>query len=142
LMNEMLLQPEICERARLARDARFDGVFFTAVKTTGIYCRPVCRASSPKPGNVCYFPSAETAAAAGFRPCLRCRPELAPQAMQHRYQRALVDHALALIAAGEMHEGSVATLAARIGVSTRQLRRLFTEILGTSPLALHNNRRL
>ncbi|MCV6605890.1 MAG: DNA-3-methyladenine glycosylase 2 family protein, partial [Porticoccaceae bacterium] len=72
------LQAEVCRRARLARDARFDGLFFVAVKTTGIYCRPVCPASPPKESNVCYYPSALAASQQGFRPCLRCRPESAP----------------------------------------------------------------
>ncbi len=72
------LDPRVCERARLSRDPRFDGLFFTAVRSTGIYCRPVCPAPAPKPENVDYYPSAAAAESAGFRPCLRCRPELAP----------------------------------------------------------------
>ncbi|PCH59988.1 MAG: transcriptional regulator, partial [Gammaproteobacteria bacterium] len=73
-----MLNPEVCQKARLSRDARFDGKFFTAVKTTGIYCRSICPATTPKEGNVTYFPSAIDAANAGYRPCLRCRPDSAP----------------------------------------------------------------
>ena len=69
---------EIFERARLSRDARFDGQFFIGVKTTGIYCRPICPANSPKSENIAFYPSAAAAGEAGFRPCLRCRPECAP----------------------------------------------------------------
>ncbi len=133
---------EICDRAREARDARFDGLFFTAVTSTGIYCRPVCPAPAPKRRNIRYFATAAAAAAAGFRPCLRCRPELAPGAMAHRLCDALIDRALAMIADGALHDGSVDDLAARIGVSARQLRRLFIERMGVAPLALHTTRRL
>ncbi len=134
--------PEICDRARAARDARFDGLFFTAVKSTGIYCRPICPAPAPKPENIRYFPNAASASAAGFRPCLRCRPELSPNAMQHRYADEWVNRSLALIAEGELLEGSVATLAKKIGLSTRQISRLFQTNLGASPIAVHTNRRL
>jgi AraC family transcriptional regulator, regulatory protein of adaptative response / DNA-3-methyladenine glycosylase II len=133
---------EICDRARMARDARFDGLFFIAVKSTGIYCRPVCPAPSPKPKNIVYYPNAAAATAAGFRPCLRCRPELSPNAMQHHYQDEWVNRALALIADGELQEGSVETLAAKIGLSTRQIRRLFLTGLGATPIAVHTTRRL
>jgi len=133
---------EICDRARMARDARFDGLFFIAVKSTGIYCRPVCPAPSPKPKNITYYPNAAAASAAGFRPCLRCRPELSPNAMQHRYQDEWVNRSLALIAEGELQEGSIDTLAAKIGLSTRQIRRLFLSGLGATPIAVHTTRRL
>ena len=85
----------ICDRAREARDARFDGLFFTGVTSTGIYCRPVCPAPAAKRRNIRYFATAAAAAAAGFRPCLRCRPELAPGAMAHRLGEALIDRAQA-----------------------------------------------
>src|SRR5512139_2063060 len=75
---EMALDRQMCDRARLARDPRFDGLFFVGVLSTGIYCRPICPARSPKPENIVYFPSAAAAQADGFRPCLRCRPEIAP----------------------------------------------------------------
>lgn len=133
---------EICDRAREARDARFDGLFFTAVTSTGIYCRPVCPAPAPKRRNIRYFATAAAATAAGFRPCLRCRPELAPGSMAHRMGEALLDRALAMIADGALQEGSVDDLAARLGVSARQLRRLFVDSMGVAPLALHTTRRL
>ncbi len=141
-MTDLLPSTEICDRARAARDARFDGLFFTAVKSTGIYCRPICPAPTPKPANIRYFANAASASAAGFRPCLRCRPELSPNAMQHRYADEWVNCALALIADGELVTGSVTTLANKIGLSTRQIGRLFQNNLGASPIAVHNNRRL
>jgi AraC family transcriptional regulator of adaptative response / DNA-3-methyladenine glycosylase II len=142
-MPKATLPPSsVCDRAREARDARFDGLFFTAVTSTGIYCRPVCPAPAPKRRNIRYFATAAAAAAAGFRPCLRCRPELAPGAMAHRLGEALIDRALAMIADGALQDGSVDDLAARIGVSARQLRRLFIERMGVAPLALHTTRRL
>lgn len=140
--NPALLPSNVCDRAREARDARFDGLFFTAVTSTGIYCRPVCPAPTPKRRNIRYFATAAAAAAAGFRPCLRCRPELAPGAMAHRLGEALLDRALAMIAEGALQHGSVDDLAARLGVSARQLRRLFVERMGVAPLALHTTRRL
>ena len=141
-MSLSLLDDKTCERARLARDPRFDGLFFTAVTSTRIYCRPVCPAPAPKPRNVRYYANAATAAAAGFRPCLRCRPELAPDAVQHRYQDTWVSAALELIADGELQAGSVESLAGKIGLSTRQLRRLFLHGVGVTPKAVHMNRRL
>ena len=141
-MTDLMPSPDICDRARAARDARFDGLFFTAVKSTGIYCRPICPAPAPKPQNIRYFANAAAASAAGFRPCLRCRPELSPNAMQHRYADEWVNRALALIAEGELVAGSVTTLANKIGLSTRQISRLFQSNLGASPIAVHSNARL
>ncbi|WP_024891155.1 DNA-3-methyladenine glycosylase 2 family protein [Luteimonas huabeiensis] len=133
---------QVCERARLSRDARFDGLFFTAVRTTGIYCRPVCPAPAPKPGNVRYYPSAAAAEAAGFRPCLRCRPELAPGEGSWRRGDEAVARALKLIDQGALAEGSLAALAARLHLGERQLRRLFVVRLGAAPNAVHTTRRL
>ena len=130
-----------CERARLARDARFDGLFFTAVRSTGIYCRPVCPAPAPKPSNVVYYANAASAAAAGFRPCLRCRPELSP-AVQQGLEQETVRRALDLIHEGFLQGAGVASLAARVGVGARQLQRLFVAALGVTPLQLHTNQRL
>lgn len=141
-MNDLVPSAEICDRARAARDARFDGLFFTAVISTGIYCRPVCPAPTPKPQNIRYFANAAAASTAGFRPCLRCRPELSPNAMQHRYADEWVNRALALIAEGEFLTGSLTTLSKKIGLSTRQISRLFQANLGASPIAVHSNRRL
>lgn len=136
------LDPAICEQARLTRDARFDGLFFTAVKTTGIYCRPVCPAPTPKPSNITYYPSAAAAAAAGFRPCLRCRPEAAPGSPLHRASSELVNGALRLIEQGALDGQSVTDFAVRVGVGERHLRRLFDQELGASPLDVAATRRL
>ena len=113
-----LPDPHICEQARLSRDARFDGLFFTAVSSTGIYCRPVCPAPTPKRGNVRYYANAAAAEAAGFRPCLRCRPELAPGNDQWQRGDHVVARALKLIEAGMLAEQSLdkrAALVLRLG---------------------------
>ena len=136
------IDPRICEQARLSRDARFDGLFFVAVTSTKIYCRPVCPAPSPKPANVRYYPNAAAASAAGFRPCLRCRPELAPDSAEFRQADALVARALKLIQDGILDDGNVATLAQRLNLSERHVRRLFDEQLGAGPIAVHTTRRL
>lgn len=138
----MRLDPEVCERARLARDARFDGRFFIAVLTTGIYCRPICPVRPPKPQNVRFYPSAAAAAEAGFRPCLRCRPEASPGTPAWLGTAATVSRALRLIADGALDDSSVEALAARLGVGARHLTRLFQRHLGASPLAVAKNRRL
>jgi AraC family transcriptional regulator of adaptative response / DNA-3-methyladenine glycosylase II len=136
------LDPRVCERARLTRDARFDGLFFIAVTSTGIYCRPVCPAPSPKARNVRYYESAAAASAAGFRPCLRCRPEAAPGSPLHRAKSELVAGALRLIEQGALDEGSLPALAGRVGVGERHLRRVFADELGASPLDVAATRRL
>jgi len=136
------IDPRICEQARLSRDARFDGLFFTAVTSTGIFCRPVCPAPSPKPANVRYYPNSASASAAGFRPCLRCRPELAPDSAEFRQADGLIARALKLIQDGILDDGSVATLAQRLNLSERHLRRVFDEQLGAGPIAVHTIRRL
>lgn len=136
------LEPRICEQARLSRDARFDGLFFTAVASTGIYCRPVCPAPAPKRENVRYYPNAAAAEAAGFRPCLRCRPELSPGDGAWRRGDATVARALKLIDEGVLAEQPLATLADRVGIGERQLRRLFVDRLGAAPSGVHGTRRL
>ncbi|WP_108473058.1 AlkA N-terminal domain-containing protein [Rhodanobacter thiooxydans] len=143
-MNEppTLPAPHVCEQARLSRDARFDGLFFTAVRSTGIYCRPVCPAPAPKRENVHYYANAAAAAAAGFRPCLRCRPELAPGNEQWQRGDHVVARALKLIEAGALAEQSLDELAARVGIGARQLRRLFVERIGAPPVSVHTTRRL
>src|SRR5271157_3653744 len=103
----MDLDSEICERARLARDPRFDGRFFIGVISTGIYCRPVCPARSPKTENVRYFPSAAAAAEAGFRPCLRCRPEASPGTPAWLGTSNTVTRALRLIGETGLEDGGV-----------------------------------
>lgn len=119
--------------ARLARDPRFDGTFFVAVKTTGIYCRPVCPAPAPKEANVVYFQSAAEAAANGFRPCLRCRPESAPGSWAWKGVDTTFERALKLIDQGVLTSGNLAQLAERLGISDRYLRRVFAERCGLSP---------
>src|SRR5262245_20552308 len=111
----MILDRDACYRAIRARDARFDGRFFTAVKTTGIYCRPICPARCPKLGNILCYPSAAAAQAAGFRPCLRCRPECSPQLGAWRGTSRTVSRALALISEGALDaaDASVDSLAER-----------------------------
>ncbi|MET0289722.1 MAG: AlkA N-terminal domain-containing protein [Pseudoxanthomonas sp.] len=137
-----LPEHRICEQARLSRDARFDGLFFTAVSSTGIYCRPVCPAPAPKLQNVSYYPSAAAAETAGYRPCLRCRPELSPADGAWRRGDHVVARALKLIDAGLLAEHPLSALAERVSLGERQLRRLFTERLGASPLGVHATRRL
>src|SRR4249919_384356 len=136
------IDPRICEQARLSRDRRFDGLFFTAVTSTGIFCRPVCPAPSPKPANVRYYPNAAAASAAGFRPCLRCRPELAPDNAGYRKSDGVIARALKLIHDGALDDGDVAALARKVDLGERQLRRLFDAQLGAGPLAVHTTRRL
>ena len=131
-----------CERARRSRDPRFDGLFFTAVRSTGIYCRPVCPAPAAKATNVDYYPSAAAAEAAGFRPCLRCRPELAPDQGAWRRGDNAVARALALIDQGFLAEQPLDALATRVHLGERQLRRLFVERLGAAPVRVHGTRRL
>ena len=120
----------VCEQARLSRDPRFDGLFFTAVTSTGIYCRPVCPAPAPKAKNVAYYGTAAAAEAAGFRPCLRCRPELSPGDGAWRRGDAAVARALKLIDEGLLANQPLAALAERVNLGERQLRRLFVERLG------------
>jgi len=131
-----------CDRARLARDARFDGRFFIGVTTTGIYCRPVCPAPSPKTKNIRYFPSAAAAAEAGFRPCLRCRPEASPGTPAWLGASATVSRALKLIGESALDDGGVDDLAERLGIGSRHLRRLFLRYLGATPVAVAQTRRV
>jgi len=133
--------PAICDRARASKDPRFDGLFFTAVRSTGIYCRPVCPAPTPKRQNITYFPTAAAATAAGYRPCLRCRPELSPDQFA-RDADEVVQRALALIAEGALQEASVEALSAQVGIGSRQLRRVFLAHTGATPIAVHTTRRL
>jgi len=141
--NESLdLDPERCRAARLSRDSRFDGEFFLGVKTTGIYCRPVCPARPPAEKNVSYFRHAAQAAESGYRPCLRCRPESAPNSPAWRGTSTTVQRALDLIGAGALNEAPMEALAARLGVGERYLRKLFEREVGASPVAVAQNQRL
>lgn len=142
-MDEILgLDRSALDRARLSRDARFDGRFFIAVTSTGIYCRPICPSPTSKNSNVRYYASAAAAAEAGFRPCLRCRPEAAPGTPGWLGTSAVVRRALRLIQEGVLDEMSVDELAARIGIGPRHLHRLFTKHVGASPIAVAQTRRL
>jgi AraC family transcriptional regulator of adaptative response / DNA-3-methyladenine glycosylase II len=136
------LDPAVCRKARLSRDVRFDGEFFLGVKTTGIYCRPICPARTPAEKNVLYFPNAALAAQSGFRPCLRCRPESAPNSPAWNGTSTTVQRALQLVNQGALNHGSLSDLAARLGIGERYLRKLFQRELGVSPSALALNQRL
>jgi AraC family transcriptional regulator of adaptative response / DNA-3-methyladenine glycosylase II len=116
------------------RDPALDGVVFIAVKTTGIYCRPVCRARTPLARNIEFYPSAAAAERAGYRPCLRCRPETAPFCPAWKGTKTTVERALVLIEAGALDNNSVQTLAERLGIGPRHLSRLFVEHLDAPPL--------
>jgi AraC family transcriptional regulator of adaptative response / DNA-3-methyladenine glycosylase II len=137
------LDPAACYRALQSRDARFDGRFYVAVLSTGIFCRPVCPARTPRPEHCFFYPSAAAAHAAGFRPCLRCRPELAPGVAGWRGTVNTVSRALALIADGAWNDGQdVEGLAERVGVGGRQLRRLFERHVGAPPIAVAQAQRI
>ncbi|MEP5567958.1 MAG: AlkA N-terminal domain-containing protein [Halioglobus sp.] len=136
------LDTDLCSRARMARDPRFDGEFFLAVKTTGIYCRPICPARAPAEKNVSYFRLATQAAAAGYRPCLRCRPESAPGSPAWEGTTTTVERALQLIRQNALSEGTLGDLADRLGIGERYLRKLFEQELGVSPQAVALNQRL
>jgi len=128
-----MLDAKICQKARLSRDPRFDGKFFTAVKTTGIYCRTICPVQPPKEENVVYFSSAIECANSGFRPCLRCRPDSAPNSPAWKGVNTTLDRGIRLIDEGALQEGSLEHLAARLGISDRYLRQLFNKHLGMPP---------
>ena len=139
-----LLDRRTCYRAFETHDARFDGRVFVGVTSTGIYCRPICPARTPKFENCRFFASAAAAQDAGFRPCLRCRPEIAPDLAFWRGTANTVSRALALIADGALDgdDADVEMLAERLGVGARQLRRLFQHHLGASPIAVAQTRRV
>jgi len=128
-----MLEVSVCQKARLSRDPRFDGKFFTAVKTTGIYCRSICPVFPPKEQNVLYFATAIECAKAGYRPCLRCRPDSAPNSSAWKGVNTTLDRAISLINAGSLQGATLPELAARLGISDRYLRQLFSKHLGTSP---------
>lgn len=138
----MTLDAETCWRAFQSRDRRFDGKFFTGVTTTGIYCRPGCPARRPRRENLKFFANAAAAEEAGFRACLRCRPEAAPGSLPWDGTSGTVRRALRLIESGALDESGVDALAARLGVTDRWLRRLFTEQVGASPHTVAHTRRI
>ena len=138
----MDLDKRACDRARRSRDARFDGRFFIGVTTTRVYCRPICPARAPKDEHVRYFPTAAAAEAAGFRPCLRCRPEASPGTPAWLGTSGLVSRALRLVSEGALDGSGVERLAERLGVTARHLRRLFLKHLGATPLEVALTRRV
>lgn len=144
----MILDDDVCYRALAARDARFDGLFFVGVKTTGIYCRSVCTAKTPRRSSCRFFSGAALAERAGFRPCLRCRPELAPGHAPLDATRNIARAAAARIEAGALNDaasngmGSLERLAATLGLSSRQLRRAVRKEFGVSPIELAQTQRL
>ncbi len=137
-----LLDPATCDRARLARDPAFDGVFFTGVRTTRIYCRPICPVRPARSQNVVFFPSAAAAERAGFRPCLRCRPETAPGSPAWNGTRSTVGRAMRLIGDGFLDRASVSDLADRLGIGPRHLLRLFLRHAGATPSEVAATRRI
>jgi AraC family transcriptional regulator, regulatory protein of adaptative response / DNA-3-methyladenine glycosylase II len=138
----MKLDPVICYEAVRSRDRRFDGVFFIAVRTTHIYCRPVCKAQTPRFENCTFHPSAASAEKAGYRPCLRCRPELAPGNSSVDAVSRLAALAMSRIEDGALSKGSVDQLAEEMGISSRHLRRVIEGEYGVSPVELAQTQRL
>jgi AraC family transcriptional regulator of adaptative response/methylated-DNA-[protein]-cysteine methyltransferase len=137
-----LLDSATCDRARLARDAAFDGLFFTGVRTTRIYRRPICPVRPARSENVVFFPSAAAAERAGFRPCLRCRPETAPGSPAWSGTRSTVGRAMRLINEGFLDRASVSDLAERLGIGPRHLLRLFLRHTGATPSEVAATRRI
>lgn len=137
-----MLDPVVCWQAIYARDHRFDGRFFAGAKTTGLYCRNICPVPFARPKHVVLFPCAAAAEAAGFRPCKRCRPQAAPGTPAWLGTSAVVSRAFRLILEGALNEGSVEQLAAKMGLGSRQLRRLFVQHLGASPLQIATTQRI
>ncbi len=133
---------EACYQALSARDRRFDGKFFTAVTSTGIYCRTVCPARPPLKKNIRFYACAAAAEAGGFRPCKRCRPDTAPGSPAWAGTSTTVQRALRLISDGALADGDIEILAARLGIGGRHLRRLFHDELGAAPLAIAHVERL
>lgn len=135
------MDADACYRAGLARDARFDGLFFTAVRSTRIFCRPICPARTPLRKNVEYYSNAAAALAAGYRPCLRCRPEVSPDLPVWAGTSTTVNRAVRLIEDGALDRGSTEQLAERLGLTDRHLRRLFLEHVGVPPVVVAQTRR-
>ena len=138
----MMLDWQVCSRARLSRDPRFDGKFYIGVLGSRVYCRPICPAPTAMEKNCRYFPTAAAAAEAGFRPCLRCRPEGCPGTPGWQGTSNTVSRALRLIGESGLEDGGVESLAERLGVGSRHLRRLFVRHLGATPIAVAQTRRL
>src|ERR1700690_233280 len=135
-MRGVIEDPDRCYQAAHSKDARFDGVFFIGVTSTGIYCRPSCPARTPKRENVRFFATAAAAQGAGFRACKRCRPDASPGSPEWNVRGDLVARAMRLIADGAVDRDGVHGLAARLGYTARQLQRLLHAETGAGPLAL------
>ena len=135
-MARLTDDPELCYRVLRSKDTRFDGRFYVAVTSTGIYCRPSCPARTPRFENCRFYPSAAAALGAGFRACKRCRPNVSPGDPAWVQRADLVARAMRLIADGVVDRGGVSELAARLGYSPRLVLRALTEELGAGPLAL------
>jgi AraC family transcriptional regulator of adaptative response / DNA-3-methyladenine glycosylase II len=142
IMQFLGLDIRALDRARLSRDSRFDGKFFIAVTSTRVYCRPICPVRSPKKSHIRYYPTAAAAAEAGFRPCLRCRPEAAPGTPAWLGTVGAVRRGLRLIEDGYLDQHSVEQLAQLLGIGTRHLHRLFIQHVGASPVVVAQTRRL
>jgi AraC family transcriptional regulator of adaptative response/methylated-DNA-[protein]-cysteine methyltransferase len=144
MLTEMApaLDRTTCDRARLARDAAYDGLFFTGVRTTRIYCRPVCPVRPAKSANVLFFPTAAAAERAGFRPCLRCRPETAPGSPAWSGTATTVARGMRLIERGFLDRASVDDLASTLGIGPRHLLRLFLRHTGATPSEVAATRRM
>ncbi|WP_255581693.1 DNA-3-methyladenine glycosylase 2 family protein [Cupriavidus sp. AU9028] len=140
--RESSLDPDTCYRAIVSHDRRFDGRFFVGVSSTGIYCRPICAVRTPKRENCTFFPTAAAAEKQGYRPCLRCRPELAPGHALSELSGRLAQAAARLIEEGFLADADLPALAARIGVTDRHLRRLFQAQYGVTPLEYAQTQRL
>ncbi len=140
--HTMKLDPDVCYKAVSARDRRFDGWFFVGVSSTGIYCRPVCNVRTPRFENCSFYGSAAAAEKAGYRPCLKCRPELAPGGARFDASRELADAAAAMIDEGFLNHAPLPDLAARIGITERHLRRIFADEFGVSPVEYAQTQRL
>ena len=138
----MKLDHDACYRAIKANDARFDGIFYTAVKTTGIYCRPVCKVPAPKPENCTFYHTPAEAESQGYRPCLRCRPEMAPEYSDFMQRETLFAMAIAFFDENRYMPGTIGKCAEEIGISARHLNRIFKENTGLSPSAYITTKRL
>ena len=141
-IRPMTLDPHTCYRALKSRDARFDGRFFVAVSSTRIYCRPVCTVKPPRRENCRFYPSAAAAESGGYRPCLRCRPELAPGNASVDAVSRLAQAAAGLIEDRSLEDGGLEAVAARLGITDRHLRRAFGAEFGVSPVEFAQTQRL
>src|SRR5579871_3494605 len=141
-VDDLTLDWRVCARARITRDPRFDGKFFIGVRGSGVYCRSICPAPTAKEKNCRYFATAAAAAEAGYRPCLRCRPESSPGTPAWLGTSSTVSRALRLIGESGLEGGGVDDLADRLGIGSRHLRRLFLKYLGATPVAVAQTRRV